>query len=243
MAVIRKPTETSSVQIYYIHADHLSTPRVIVNTANTFVWCWENSHAFGASLPDDDPDGNAQLFEYHPRFFGQYFDKETDLHYNYFRYYEPETGWYISPDPIGLMGGLNVWRYVGQNPLNHRDPLGLNPTNVVGAGVGSIVFPGIGTVIGVGVGTAVGIGIGWLIYNKPPENAHDPDGPKAPGKPGKVEGFRDPRGRERIGQETQMGVAAAGEAQAMTFGFRLVRDLEMLTVGHIGTCKRQAVAI
>ncbi|MBK6957191.1 MAG: RHS repeat-associated core domain-containing protein [Nitrosomonas sp.] len=40
---------------------------------------------------------------------GQYFDKETNLHYNHFRYYEPETGRYISPDPIGLAGGVNVW--------------------------------------------------------------------------------------------------------------------------------------
>ncbi|MBX3615841.1 RHS repeat-associated core domain-containing protein, partial [Nitrosomonas sp.] len=42
-----------------------------------------------------------------------YFDKETGLHYNYFRYYEPETGRYLSPDPIGLAGGISVWGYVG----------------------------------------------------------------------------------------------------------------------------------
>ena len=70
MDVIRKSTETSPVQIYYIYADHLNTPRVTVNTANTIVWRRENSYAFGANLPDEDPDGNAQLFEYHPRFQG-----------------------------------------------------------------------------------------------------------------------------------------------------------------------------
>lgn len=76
-------------------------------------------------MPDEDPDGNAQLFEYHPRFPGQYFDKETNLYYNYFRYYEPETGRYISPDPIGLAGGINIYGYVEQNPLSLIDPYGL----------------------------------------------------------------------------------------------------------------------
>ncbi len=125
VAVIRKPTATSPIQVYYIHADHLNTPRVIVNTANTIIWRWENTHAFGANLPDEDPDGNAQLFEYHPRFPGQYFDRETNLHYNYFRYYEPETGRYVSPDPIGLAGGLNVYGYVEDDPISWIDFDGL----------------------------------------------------------------------------------------------------------------------
>ncbi|UJP06215.1 MAG: DUF6531 domain-containing protein [Nitrosomonas sp.] len=125
VAVIKKPTATSPIQVYYIHTDHLNTPRAIVNANNTIVWRWENTHAFGANPPDEDPDGNNQTFEYHPRFPGQYFDKETSLHYNYFRHYEPETGRYISPDPIGLMGGVNVWGYVAGNPVSFTDPYGL----------------------------------------------------------------------------------------------------------------------
>ncbi|GKS69654.1 type IV secretion protein Rhs [Nitrosomonas sp. PY1] len=125
VAVIKKPTATSAIQVHYVHADHLNTPRVIVNTANTAVWRWDNVHAFGANLTDEDPDGNAQLFEYNPRFPGQYFDKETSLHYNYFRYYEPETGRYLTPDPIGLAGGMNIYAYVGGNPLIYIDPYGL----------------------------------------------------------------------------------------------------------------------
>ena len=105
VAVITKATATSPIQVYFIHADHLNTPRAIVDQSNTPVWRWENTHAFGANLPDEDPDGNSQPFEYNPRFPGQYLDKETNLHYNYFRYYEPETGRYISPDPIALAGG------------------------------------------------------------------------------------------------------------------------------------------
>ncbi len=130
--MIRKATATSPIQIYYVHADHLNTPRVIVNTANTIIWRWENTHPFGANLPDEDPDGNAQLFEYHPRFPGQYFDRETNLHYNYFRYYEPETGRYVSPDPIGLEGGLNIYGYVEQNPLSLIDPTGEAPPIIAG---------------------------------------------------------------------------------------------------------------
>ena len=135
VAVIKKATATSPILIYFIHADHLNTPRVIVNQSNTPVWRWENTHAFGANLPDENPDGNSQLFEYHPRFPGQYFDKETNLHYNYFRYYEPETGRYISPDPIGLAGGVNVYGYVGQNPLSFTDSNGLLPDAIVDLGL------------------------------------------------------------------------------------------------------------
>ncbi len=114
---------------------HLNTPRAIVSQSNIIVWRWENTHAFGANMPNEDPDGNGQFFDYHPRFPGQYFDKETNLHYNYFRYYEPETGRYISPDPIGLAGGLNVYGYVEQNPLSFTDSNGLLPDAIVDLGL------------------------------------------------------------------------------------------------------------
>jgi len=135
VAVIKKPTATSPIQIHYVHADHLNTPRVIVNASNTTVWRWDNVHAFGANLPFEDPDNNGQTFEYNPRFPGQYFDRETNLHYNYFRYYEPETGRYISPDPIGLAGGMSVYGYVEQNPLSFVDSDGLLPDAIVDLGL------------------------------------------------------------------------------------------------------------
>ena len=58
------------------------------------------------------------------RFVGQYYDDESELHYNRFRYYSPETGQYISHDPIGLLGGFNPYGYVF-NPSGWIDPLGL----------------------------------------------------------------------------------------------------------------------
>ncbi|MCU0122176.1 RHS repeat-associated core domain-containing protein, partial [Pseudomonas sp. B2M1-30] len=59
------------------------------------------------------------------RFQGQYFDAESGLHYNRHRYYDPDTGRYLTPDPVKLAGGLNQYRYV-PNPTGWVDPLGLN---------------------------------------------------------------------------------------------------------------------
>jgi len=56
---------------------------------------------------------------------GQYYDQETGLHYNYFRYYDPTTGRYVIPDPIGLEGGINPFLYVWSNPVRWIDPWGL----------------------------------------------------------------------------------------------------------------------
>jgi RHS repeat-associated protein len=66
-----------------------------------------------------------QTIENNFRFPGQYYDQETGLHYNYFRYYDPATGRYVTPDPIGLEGGINLFLYVAGNPLRWIDPLGL----------------------------------------------------------------------------------------------------------------------
>ncbi|MBW2103412.1 MAG: RHS repeat-associated core domain-containing protein, partial [Deltaproteobacteria bacterium] len=59
------------------------------------------------------------------RFPGQYYDQETGFHYNYHRYYDPQTGRYLTPDPIGLAGGMNLYAYVGNDPVNGVDPIGL----------------------------------------------------------------------------------------------------------------------
>ena len=57
---------------------------------------------------------------------GQYYDRETGLHYNGARYYDPDTGRYLSPDPLGLEGGdPTLYAYAANNPLRFADPLGL----------------------------------------------------------------------------------------------------------------------
>lgn len=59
------------------------------------------------------------------RFPGQYFDAETGLNYNYFRDYNPVIGKYVEADPIGLKGGINLFTYVGNNPIRFVDIFGL----------------------------------------------------------------------------------------------------------------------
>jgi RHS repeat-associated protein len=60
------------------------------------------------------------------RFQGQYLDRETGLHYNTFRFYDPDVGRFTTPDPIGLLGGLNLYQYA-PNPVGWVDPWGWKP--------------------------------------------------------------------------------------------------------------------
>lgn len=108
---------------YYVHTDHLGTPRVVSN-GNTAIWRWE-AGPFGEESAQEDPDGDMTNFTYNLRFPGQYYDGETGVHYNYFRTYDPSTGRYLESDPIGLAGGLNTYGYALQNPLSYTDVFGL----------------------------------------------------------------------------------------------------------------------
>ena len=118
---------TESVQaqkIYYIHSDHLGTPKALTDEGGTRVWSATHT-PFGQATVNEDPDGDGRVVVFNLRFPGQYYDGETGLHYNYFRYYDPETGRYITSDPIGLEGGPNTYLYAQANPLRYSDPLGL----------------------------------------------------------------------------------------------------------------------
>ena len=72
----------------------------------------------------NDPNAELQPIEQNLRFQGQYFDQETGLHYNRFRYYDPDVGRFVSQDPIKLDGGINSYEY-GPSPYAWIDPLGL----------------------------------------------------------------------------------------------------------------------
>jgi RHS repeat-associated protein len=113
------------VNVFYIHTDHLNTPRRISRPSdNIIVWRWDGD-PFGASAANDDPDNDAQSFVYGLRLPGQHYDSETQLHYNYFRDYDPAKGGYNQSDPIGLEGGINTYAYAQGNPISYSDPLGL----------------------------------------------------------------------------------------------------------------------
>jgi len=106
--------------IYDVHTDHLDTPRMLTDSSGTPVWK-AAYQAFGEAHLD--PANTVAGFNI--RFPGQYYDAETGLHYNRFRYYSPELGRYISADPIGQAGGYNVYQYVGAQPTRWADPFGL----------------------------------------------------------------------------------------------------------------------
>lgn len=112
-------------KIYYFMVDHLNTPRVILDEAGKVVWRWE-SDAFGNTLPDEDPDKDGVKTTTNLRFGGDmYYDQESGLFYNWNRYYDPSTGRYTQPDPIGMWGGTNPYTYAQSNPLRWTDPYGL----------------------------------------------------------------------------------------------------------------------
>ncbi len=126
VATLRYPTGTTSgpATPYYVHADHLGTPRRITRPAdNKVMWQWE-AEPFGNTLPEQNPQGQGS-FVYNLRFPGQVYDAETGLNQNYFRDYDPGTGRYVQSDPIALAGGANTYSYVGGNPLTHVDSVGL----------------------------------------------------------------------------------------------------------------------
>ncbi|VAW45212.1 Rhs-family protein, partial [hydrothermal vent metagenome] len=151
IAVIRPNTEphdgftAGDIEIFFIHPDHLDTPRTVVDAGNQVIWQW-HSDPFGTALADENPDGDANNFEFNLRFPGQYFDTQTNTHYNYFRDYEPRTGRYVQSDPIGVtFEDLNVeielknnikssiesitynnlYSYVVNNTLTNFDTFGL----------------------------------------------------------------------------------------------------------------------
>ncbi|HTE39254.1 MAG TPA: RHS repeat-associated core domain-containing protein [Steroidobacteraceae bacterium] len=116
----------ASVDVFYIHTDHLNTPRKITRPSdNAIVWTW-HSDPFGTTAANQNPSGLG-TFAFNLRFPGQYYDSETGLHYNYYRDgYDSAVGRYTQSDPIGLRGGVNTYAYVLSNPLSFSDPLGLD---------------------------------------------------------------------------------------------------------------------
>jgi len=115
---------TATEHVYYFHNDHLGTPQAMSDASGRKVWEAEYE-PFGKATVNQDPDGDGQIVVNNLRFPGQYYDAETGLHYNYHRDYDPATGRYLQPDPIGLRGGSNLYSYVDNNPIVEIDPSGL----------------------------------------------------------------------------------------------------------------------
>ena len=116
----------AEAKLYYIHVDHLNTPRLVADDQQRTVWRWDQQEPFGVNVPDENPSG-VGVFELPLRLPGQYYDKETNLHYNFYRDYDPTAGRYFQSDLLGIRAGLNTYLYVHGAPLLFADFFGLLP--------------------------------------------------------------------------------------------------------------------
>ncbi|WP_139838925.1 RHS repeat-associated core domain-containing protein, partial [Xenorhabdus vietnamensis] len=110
------------VQTQYAVCAPTGEPLALFDTAGHRVWRQPPQSLYGLRLGvlGENPELNPGI-----KFAGQWLDEESGLVYNRFRYYSPVAGQYLTPDPIGLHGGENLYAYV-PNPLTWIDPLGLS---------------------------------------------------------------------------------------------------------------------
>ncbi|WP_312835379.1 RHS repeat-associated core domain-containing protein [Comamonas sp.] len=139
----QRKAAAEKVEIRHYLCDHLGTPNALIREDSRLDWAvqldaWGNVRA--AHNPGD---------LYQPiRLPGQHADGETGLYYNRHRYYESGLGRYVNPDPIGILGGVNLFSYVGNASNIYADPLGLvRWSEVVNNGLGILGNTG-GAVVG-----------------------------------------------------------------------------------------------
>ena len=107
-------------QTHYFHCDQIGIPREMTDKDGNLLW-FGNYTGWGRLKEETKVTDNA----YQPfRLQNQYVDRETGLHYNFFRYYEPDAGRFVNQDPIGLRGGNNLYTFA-PNVQMSIDPLGL----------------------------------------------------------------------------------------------------------------------
>ena len=151
-SVIAAPSVSET--IYYYHNDHLGTPQVLTDDNAQVVWKADYK-------PFGEVDIVVETVENNFRFPGQYYDEETGLHYNYHRYYHSDIGRYLRADPIGLIGGTNLYAYCLNNPIILTDPNGLKMDWLCFAGCLS------GIIVG-----GLPFFCEWCVYLPPPANAY-----------------------------------------------------------------------
>ncbi|KOG28008.1 MULTISPECIES: putative T7SS-secreted protein [Streptomyces] len=116
----RTGPDSTDERFFAIVTDLIGAPTELVDESGDLAWRTRMS-LWGTTTWNRDATAYTPL-----RFPGQYFDPESGLHYNYFRYYDPESARYLSGDPLGLTPDPNPVSYV-HNPHTWGDPLGLAP--------------------------------------------------------------------------------------------------------------------
>jgi RHS repeat-associated protein len=106
--------------VRYYHNDLNGLPEQLTETDGSVAW--QARYQVWGNTREEIDDGRLSEPQ-NLRFQGQYLDRETGLHYNTFRFYDPDIGRFTTPDPIGLAGGLNLYQYA-PNPIGWVDPWG-----------------------------------------------------------------------------------------------------------------------
>ena len=133
----------TATNTYYAIKDHQNTVIALVDTSGTVVEsyeydAWGNTRVFNAAGIELTASaiGNRYCFQ------GREIDWVTGLYYFRARWYNPETGRWISKDPIGIAGGLNLYAFCGNNPVNFTDPFGLLNAGQAGAAIADMAGQG-----------------------------------------------------------------------------------------------------
>uniref|UniRef100_UPI00203A3BB9 RHS repeat-associated core domain-containing protein n=1 Tax=Escherichia coli TaxID=562 RepID=UPI00203A3BB9 len=124
LARVDKAGKEGPNRILYFHTDVNGAPEEMTDSDGKIVW--ETGYqVWGNTIQEKDHGGVEQNLRYQ----GQYLDRETGLHYNLHRYYDPDVGRFMVTDPISIRGGINLYQY-GPNPLGWIDPWGLAGTRL-----------------------------------------------------------------------------------------------------------------
>ena len=130
LAQCYKERENAQHTVNYFHCDQIGVPREMTDSQGKLIWKGRYD-AWGQLIHDSNR--YAQRTTHQPfRLQNQYFDQETGLHYNFLRYYEPALGRFTQQDPIGLMGGMNLYQFAA-NTQTMSDPKGLSPNFIYSA--------------------------------------------------------------------------------------------------------------
>lgn len=115
-------------RLAFVHVNHLGAPVAASNPAGQLLWQADYA-PYGGLIRTSASPGSKTAYTLALRLPGQWEDSESGLYYNDFRYSDPQSGRYLSPDPLGrlaeVLGSPNAYAYVNNNPLSYVDPWGL----------------------------------------------------------------------------------------------------------------------